>query len=438
MIFHTCTPVEGQGSYGFQATISSLVNQFNQRTMRLKLFLLTLGLLMLGSAAKAQWINSTPTRLFTPDSVGRGIIPRYPLHILGDVNANSSLAHFRASTLLNGGSVLTLEAPPIGGPGGPLLGNHNLLQGVVNDQVVARINRLGNASFNGTLNVGSRAYIDGNTRITGEDNDGQTAALEIRSENQRMLLDGNEIDGITDGLYLNNNTTQNVFITRGGGRTLFGAGSNPTAKVEIRHNSTYGNPALEITEESTDYARIYFRNATNNSRRFNIGGNPGAADPQFNISYNEGDGTVNILVVDGDDRSVGIGTSNIPEGYRLAVDGRLIAEEVRVELSQNWPDYVFEEGYVLMTLDQVKDFILQYKHLPGFPSAKTIGEKGGFDLGEIQRLSVEKIEEMYLHLFNLQAKNEAQDSKIQSLEAELKSLKAEMESMKKWMETFKK
>ena len=42
---------------------------------------------------------------------------------------------------------------------------------------------------------------------------------------------------------------------------------------------------------------------------------------------------------------VGIGNNmdDIPDGYRLAVDGKIICEELRVELSQNWPDYVFEE-----------------------------------------------------------------------------------------------
>ena len=41
--------------------------------------------------------------------------------------------------------------------------------------------------------------------------------------------------------------------------------------------------------------------------------------------------------------NVGIGTTSIPSGYRLAVDGNAICEEVWVKNSTNWPDYVFKK-----------------------------------------------------------------------------------------------
>ena len=53
--------------------------------------------------------------------------------------------------------------------------------------------------------------------ISGAENDSSHAALRIQSGSQYMLLDGNEIDGITSGLYLNNNTPQEIVLANGGG-----------------------------------------------------------------------------------------------------------------------------------------------------------------------------------------------------------------------------
>lgn len=35
--------------------------------------------------------------------------------------------------------------------------------------------------------------------------------------------------------------------------------------------------------------------------------------------------------------NVGIGTTNIPSAYQLAVGGKVICEELKVQLAQNWP-----------------------------------------------------------------------------------------------------
>ena len=51
---------------------------------------------------------------------------------------------------------------------------------------------------------------------------------------------------------------------------------------------------------------------------------------------------------------VGIGTYNFATGYKLNVDGKIACEELKVELSEDWPDYVFEEDYELMPLDELE------------------------------------------------------------------------------------
>jgi hypothetical protein len=53
----------------------------------------------------------------------------------------------------------------------------------------------------------------------------------------------------------------------------------------------------------------------------------------------------------------------------------------------------------------LKNFIHQNKHLPSIPSAKEINEYKGYELGEMQILLLEKIEELYLHVIRLEKEN---------------------------------
>ena len=105
--------------------------------------------------------------------------------------------------------------------------------------------------------------------------------------------------------------------------------------------------------------------------------------------------------------AVGIGTSTIPSGYQLAVEGNIICEEVLIELSTNWPDYVFADDYTLRSIPDVKKYIAAHKHLPGIPSAAEIEKQGGAEVGDVQRRMLEKMEEMMLYIIELHEEIEA-------------------------------
>lgn len=103
---------------------------------------------------------------------------------------------------------------------------------------------------------------------------------------------------------------------------------------------------------------------------------------------------------------VGIGTTDVQPGYKLVVDGGKVGfREAYVKLIGLWPDYVFSENYKLMPLNSVEEFFSTHKRLPGMPTSKEI-EKEGQNLGEIQRLQQEKIEELYLYILDLNKKIE--------------------------------
>lgn len=98
--------------------------------------------------------------------------------------------------------------------------------------------------------------------------------------------------------------------------------------------------------------------------------------------------------------------------------GKAYAREIIVTLN-NFPDYVFAKDYKLMPLKDMKVFIETNKSLPNMPSASTI-EKEGANLGEVQRVTVEKLEEAYLYIFQLEEKLNTLDKKIRSLEEDHK------------------
>ncbi|MCO5269900.1 MAG: hypothetical protein M9897_13510 [Brumimicrobium sp.] len=97
---------------------------------------------------------------------------------------------------------------------------------------------------------------------------------------------------------------------------------------------------------------------------------------------------------------------------QLEENGLLRTREVKVDV-EAWPDYVFHDHYNLMPLNEVKDFINQHGHLPNVPSAKEI-EENGVNLGESAKISLEKIEELTLYLFELNERlNEQEKSLIE-------------------------
>lgn len=84
---------------------------------------------------------------------------------------------------------------------------------------------------------------------------------------------------------------------------------------------------------------------------------------------------------------------------QLDNNGLLRAREIRVD-ETNWPDYVFQDDYGLRTLEDVQAYILNHGHLPNVPSAEVV-EKEGVNLGEMNKILIEKTEELTLYVIHL-------------------------------------
>ena len=70
---------------------------------------------------------------------------------------------------------------------------------------------------------------------------------------------------------------------------------------------------------------------------------------------------------------VAIGTSKFSSSI-LTVKNGVLTDKVKVQTCNagGWCDYVFDEGYPLMPLEEVEAYIEKYRHLPGTPSGSEI------------------------------------------------------------------
>jgi hypothetical protein len=131
----------------------------------------------------------------------------------------------------------------------------------------------------------------------------------------------------------------------------------------------------------------------------------------------------NKVIIAKDGGNVGIGTTQ-PD-YPLTVNGTIHATEVRIDPTVPAPDYVFENDYKLATLEDIKTYIDQNKHLPEVPSAKEI-EKNGVHLGEMNLLLLKKIEELTLYVIDLKKENQEQKIKSEAQQKEIEVLKSKI------------
>ena len=104
--------------------------------------------------------------------------------------------------------------------------------------------------------------------------------------------------------------------------------------------------------------------------------------------------------------NVMIGASVPATGYLLSVDGKVMCEELKVQLSESWPDYVFADDYKMMSLYELEAAINENNHLPGIPSAEEVAEQG-IEVGTMQVQMMEKIEELTLYIIELQKQIDA-------------------------------
>ncbi len=253
--------------------------------------------------------------------------------------------------------------------------------------------------------------IDENGVIaTGQDNTQLTGKIGIGTSAPTEALD---IVGTT-------NISEDLRIGKQNGNGIFVFNTNQT--TDIHDMILYGNNGIARAYLAASYERTQFSLGNINGQEvFNVNtGNLGPDNvylhmpkpdsriviagygnylPEHKFVVKSGSAMIegNILT----NANIGIGTSSFidgPDTYRLSVEGKIRAHAVKIYT--DWADYVFEADYKLPTLREVEEYIKSNGHLKDIPSAKDV-EESGIELGEMNKLLLQKIEELTLYTIEL-------------------------------------
>ena len=258
-------------------------------------------------------------------------------------------------------------------------------------------NQEGNVGI-GTTNPKAKLHIGGsNPKIVfGEQNGYQYGRYAIDMWDQKLKVtvpgNGTLMEFFGDSA---NNRFINVGANLGIGTTT------PGARLHVRteSNATYlflDNPSRNWGI-SSHTGNFYISDKTGNKDFFAIKNNGNVAIGT-NINLN---GVQDRLFVDGSVKIRG----------NTSIDGTITTKKVVVTLD-GWSDFVFDEDYKLIPLDQVEEMIKKQHHLPDIPSEKEVMDQG-VSVGEMQSKLLQKIEELTLYTIQ-------QNKQIKALEKEFR------------------
>lgn len=220
------------------------------------------------------------------------------------------------------------------------------------------------------------------------------------------------------------NTSNTIMALRSNGRVGIQS-NNPDATFHVRNvNATDLDAHLEG-----------FTLLDGNQASLLLGAETNAPYGEWGIEYNTGAGGLNFWKPSGattgyaasnyhlfikNDGKVSIGldpteSSTFNGDYRLYVDRGILTEKLKVALktTNDWADYVFDKDYELMPLDKVEAYVTEHHHLPGVPSAEEV-KKNGIDVATMDAKLLEKIEELTLHMIELEKKYNALKESLES------------------------
>ncbi|MBP1650748.1 MAG: hypothetical protein H6Q26_905 [Bacteroidetes bacterium] len=149
---------------------------------------------------------------------------------------------------------------------------------------------------------------------------------------------------------------------------------------------------------------------------FNRGGTAAGSTTGGYLTFLTKDGTEQMRLDSNGSLMLGVKT---PGTYKLAVAGTIGAKKLQITQS-GWADYVFNPGYKLPSLAEVEAHIQANHRLPEIPSEKEISEKG-LDVAEMQKLQMQKIEELTLYLIEEHKANVKLQQEVAELKAKLEN-----------------
>lgn len=201
----------------------------------------------------------------------------------------------------------------------------------------------------------------------------------------------------TENVSIVTDNNPKLILHQNSASTPFELFDDNSTRAAIAKFNTSGNALIDIDPrplDGTSDALFRFFRSTNTTGRvaFEVLRGNNTSQPNARISGNE-NSYLNAVV-----GNVGIGTTN-PQS-KLSVKGKVESEEVQVK--QNVADYVFRDDYKLMDLDELESYIKTYGYLPNIQNDESVELNRGYvKLGELSISLMEKIEELTLHVIEL-------------------------------------
>lgn len=242
-----------------------------------------------------------------------------------------------------------------------------------------------------TSNESKKVHIGGNTNS---------------SVSCKLIVDAGSGDVFRARVGLNSSANTKLRVASNGGTSIGTSSTPPANGLHVNGNVNIGSFSTSAKFLVDANSGDVFRARVSGNTKLKVHNNGGTT-----LGINGTPPSDGLRVVG----NVRIGSANVPAGFKMSVDGKIIAEEIEVRLSQDWPDYVFDEKYDLMPLDELGENLQENKHLPGVPSAAEV-EENGIGMGELQTILLHKVEELTLYVLMLKEENEVLQQRIECLE----------------------
>ncbi|SNR16050.1 hypothetical protein [Tenacibaculum jejuense] len=306
-------------------------------------------------------------------------------------------------------------------------------------------------STNGNIGIGTSSSDDKLTIMNGIN------GMSFQAQKDWIGLGFNR--SVQTGKIYNNAKTGWQLTARDERFSLEGYNGGPNNPLNILKNGNIGVGTITPFQKLDIVGVTYLRNAPTHSRvseqvRFGRGD----SDIRYHSIYSNHTGSaktnyldfrvhsgnssdvreqISVMTLNGEG-NVGIGTIN-PKGFKLGVNGKIAATEVKVATYANWADFVFKKDYNLPTLAEVENHIKTNGHLVDIPSAEEV-KQNGFYLGAMDARLLQKIEE--LTLYTIQQEKEIkrlkkQESRIKKQEVRINNQEARIKNQQKEINELK-
>lgn len=181
---------------------------------------------------------------------------------------------------------------------------------------------------------------------------------------------------------------------------------SPRAKLHIRSDV---NEDAGIILESTSSSRMAYIQLFDDKNRImfkpNVGLSILSQNSNINLDANQVQMNAKVMI-------------DMPEGssedYALSVSGGIVTTKVMVKEVSEWHDYVFDDDYKLISINDVAQYVNENGHLPDVPSEQDV-LTNGYDMVKMDGLLLKKIEELTLYAIELNNHILLQQEVIESL-----------------------